>query len=74
MSDKLSEKKKWECLANAKTKRAKCTRHDNLEEVSAILMVQLSAKMVQEQIWLLSKRRRRFASVLRYCCIQLFII
>jgi hypothetical protein len=39
MGDKLSEKKKWKCLANANTKRGKCTKRDNLEEVSAILIV-----------------------------------
>jgi len=39
MGDKLSKKKKWENLANANTKRGKCTKHNNLEEVSAILRV-----------------------------------
>jgi hypothetical protein len=39
MGDKLSEKKKWECLANTNTKRGKCAKRDNWAEVSAISIV-----------------------------------
>jgi hypothetical protein len=39
MGDKLSEKKKWGFLANADTKRRKYIKSDNLEEVSAILIM-----------------------------------